>query len=196
VIEPADPEQGDPNAAALYSQLKPVVESAVRRVVQVGPADHDDLVQTAFERILRSLREGRFAGASKLSTWASIISTRVAIDAVRVWQRERSVFRRRMISIPEFVDAVEPSDVVSQLEARSELARLVEFFDRMRPEQSLTVLLHDGFGHEVTEISALTGVSVSAAQSRLVRGRRQLASLAKAAAQRGRRATSSVLKSR
>lgn len=189
-------EQDDPNAAALYAQLKPVVESALRRVVQLGPADHDDLVQTAFERILRSLREGRFAGASKLSTWASIISTRVAIDAVRVWQRERSVFRRRMISVPEFVDAVEPSDVVSQLEARSELSRLVQFFDRMRPEQSLTVLLHDGFGHEVTEISALTGVSVAAAQSRLVRGRRQLLSLAKEAARQGKRRATSVIKRR
>ena len=142
------------------------------------------------------LREGRFAGASKLSTWASIISTRVAIDAVRVWQRERSVFRRRMISVPEFVDAVEPSDVVSQLEARSELSSLVQFFDRMRPEQSLTVLLHDGFGHEVTEISALTGVSVAAAQSRLVRGRRQLLSLAKEATRQGKRRATSVIKRR
>jgi RNA polymerase sigma-70 factor (ECF subfamily) len=189
-------ERGDANAAALYAQLKPVVDSALRRVVQLGPADHDDLVQTAFERILRSLREGRFAGASKLTTWASIISTRVAIDAVRVWQRERSVFRRRMISVPEFVDAAEPADVVSQLEARSELSRLVEFFDHMRPEHSLTVLLHDGFGHEVTEISALTGVSVAAAQSRLVRGRRQLLSLAKTAARQRKPPASSVTKRR
>ncbi|HMJ11818.1 MAG TPA: RNA polymerase sigma factor [Polyangiaceae bacterium] len=178
------------DTGALYAQLKPVVDCAVRRVVQLGPADHDDLVQTAFERIVRSLQQGRFAGTAKLSTWASIISTRVAIDALRVWHRERSVFRRRMISIPEFVDAPEPADVESRLEARSELSQLVEFFDRMRPEHSLTVLLHDGFGHEVSEISALTGVSVAAAQSRLVRGRRQLLSLSKASGPAGKRRAS------
>jgi DNA-directed RNA polymerase specialized sigma24 family protein len=66
----------------------------------------------------------------------------------------------------------------------------------MRPEHSLTVLLHDGFGHEVTEISALTGVSVAAAQSRLVRGRRQLLSLAKTAARRRETPASTITKRR
>jgi DNA-directed RNA polymerase specialized sigma24 family protein len=36
------------------------------------------------------------------------------------------------------------------------------------------LLLHDVVGHELTEIAALTGASVAAVQSRLVRGRHEL----------------------
>jgi DNA-directed RNA polymerase specialized sigma24 family protein len=36
------------------------------------------------------------------------------------------------------------------------------------------VLVHDVFGHSLAETARLTGVSMSAAQSRLVRGRREV----------------------
>jgi len=44
----------------------------------------------------------------------------------------------------------------------------------MDPRQAETVVLHDLFGHELSEIAVLTGVSVAAAQSRLARGRKDL----------------------
>jgi DNA-directed RNA polymerase specialized sigma24 family protein len=43
------------------------------------------------------------------------------------------------------------------------------------PEARATVfLLHDVFGHDLMEVAAIVGASVSATQSRLVRGRRDL----------------------
>jgi RNA polymerase sigma-70 factor (ECF subfamily) len=44
----------------------------------------------------------------------------------------------------------------------------------MTPERAETLLLHDMLGKELSEIAVLTGVSVAAAQSRLVRGRNEL----------------------
>jgi RNA polymerase sigma factor (sigma-70 family) len=159
---------------AVYVELKPIVDRAIRRVVTLGSPDHDDLVQSAFERIFRGLRAGGFEGRAQLSTWASVIATRTAIDALRTWRRERSAFRHRLASMPELEDPPAPQTLERQLEARSELDQIAHMLAGMRPEHSVTVLMHDCMGHEVAEISRLTGVSPAAAQSRLVRGRREL----------------------
>jgi len=44
----------------------------------------------------------------------------------------------------------------------------------MKSTHAEAVFLHDVLGHELAEIAIMTQVSVSAAQSRLVRGRREL----------------------
>jgi DNA-directed RNA polymerase specialized sigma24 family protein len=44
----------------------------------------------------------------------------------------------------------------------------------MSPKKAMVLVLHDVLGHDLTEVSVMLGVSVSAAQSRLVRGRREL----------------------
>ena len=58
--------------------------------------------------------------------------------------------------------------------ARVELARVRRHLLGMKPDQAQTVFLHDVLGHELAEIALMTQVSVAAAQSRLVRGRREL----------------------
>jgi DNA-directed RNA polymerase specialized sigma24 family protein len=44
----------------------------------------------------------------------------------------------------------------------------------MSPKKAMVLVLHDVLGHELAEVSVMLGISVSAAQSRLVRGRRDL----------------------
>jgi RNA polymerase sigma-70 factor (ECF subfamily) len=44
----------------------------------------------------------------------------------------------------------------------------------MSQERATAVLLYDVFGYELAEIAAMTGVSAAAAQSRVVRGRKEL----------------------
>ena len=41
-------------------------------------------------------------------------------------------------------------------------------------ERAEAVLLHDVLGHELTEIARMTGASIAATQSRLVRGRKDV----------------------
>jgi len=160
-------------AEALYDHLQPVVDRALRRILQSN-ADHDDQVQVVFERVIRTLIERKFAGACSLSTWATAIASNVAVDALRARIRERAVVWEDRARGAEHAARVSSGNLERQLEARAEIAELHAILGSMDGAQAETVLLHDVHGHELTEIALITRVSVAAAQSRLVRGRKEL----------------------
>jgi RNA polymerase sigma-70 factor (ECF subfamily) len=165
-------------ATALYDRLEPVVDRALRRVLQSN--DHDDLIQIVFERIVRTLVERKFAGACSLSTWATAIAAHVGIDALRARVRERAVVWGDRTRGAEIAARTTSGNLERQLEARAEIAELQSILANIEPAQAETVLLHDVYGHELSEIAILMGVSVAAAQSRLVRGRKELLRRARA----------------
>jgi RNA polymerase sigma-70 factor (ECF subfamily) len=160
--------RGDGSAAqALYERLFPVIDHALRRVLRVRVADFDDLVQVTFERVVRAIIEDRFLGQSALTTWGAAIAGHVAIDHLRRTVREQNMMRD-----------LEPSATLMapelRMEARSEIRRLETVLARMPPKLVETLLLFDVFGHSLEDVAEITGVSKSAAQSRLHRGRKQL----------------------
>lgn len=171
-------------AEALYDRVQPAVDRALRRVLQTNGDDHDDLVQIVFERIVRTLTERKFAGACSLSTWATAIAAHVGIDALRARVRERAVVWEDHTRSEEQAARVSSGSLERQLEARAEIAELHKILGSMDAAQAETVLLHDVHGHELSEIALIMGVSVAAAQSRLVRGRKEL--LRRASARLGR----------
>ena len=156
-------------AAALYDRVAVVVDRTMYRVFGRREHDHDDLVQTAFEQIVRSLAREKFAGACSLTTWASTLATHVGLNALRSRQRERKVVSR---------DATPPEpegrDVEREIQARAELAKVRDALAAMAPEKAETLFLHDVEGLDLAEIATLTRVTVAAAQSRLVRARKEL----------------------
>lgn len=170
-------------AVMLYDRLETVVERTLRRILQASDVDCEDLVQVTFERIVRTLVERRFSGACSLSTWASAIAGHVGIDALRARARERSVFTRERNGAG-YLGRLTATSLEAQLEARSEVQQLQQILAAMNPEQARTVVLHDALGHELSEIAVLMGVSLAAAQSRLVRGRKELLRRARARAGR------------
>jgi RNA polymerase sigma-70 factor, ECF subfamily len=159
-------------AEALYDRVHRVVDRTLRRLLRVSEADHEDLVQSAFERIIRTLIERRFRGACSLATWAAAIASRVGIDAFRSGIRTRRLFEPDWR--PEERAGSQLQSLERQLEARSEIDHLQSILAVMNPEQAETLVLHDLLGHELSEIAVLLGASVAAAQSRLVRGRKDL----------------------
>jgi RNA polymerase sigma-70 factor (ECF subfamily) len=160
-------------ADALYDRVHLVVDRTLRRILQASDSEHEDYMQVSFERIVRTLVQRRFSGACSLSTWASAIATHVGIDALRARVRERRLFGQEADDGNDLPAFGAPS-LERQLEARSEVERLQAILAGMKSEQAETVVLHDVLGHELSEIAVLTGVSVAAAQSRLVRGRKEL----------------------
>jgi RNA polymerase sigma-70 factor (ECF subfamily) len=159
-------------ASVIYERLVGVVDHTLYRVFGRREADHDDLVQAAFEQIVVTLSRRSYARACSLRTWASSIASHVGFNALRSRRRERRVLDREAGIDAEPIRA--GVDVEGEASARAELERLRVQLSEMKSTHAEAVFLHDVLGHELAEIALMTQVSVSAAQSRLVRGRSEL----------------------
>lgn len=159
-------------AGLLYDRLFGVIDHTLFRVFGRREVDHDDLVQTVFEQVVVTLSRKSYARACNLKTWASSIASHVGFNALRSRRRERRVMDRDVT----LEGTVVPSrtDAEGAAAARVELDRVRRQMLAMKPDQAQTVFLHDVLGHELAEIALMMQVSVAAAQSRLVRGRREL----------------------
>lgn len=166
-------------AGVFYDRVSGVVERTLRRILQSSDADYEDLQQITLERVVQSLLERRFSGACSLTTWASAIAGHVGVDALRSRVRERKLFRDDQEAATQVPHRIDSGFLERRLEARSDIAQLQHILATMKPEHAETLVLHDALGHELSEIAVLMGVSVAAAQSRLIRGRKELLRRAK-----------------
>ncbi|HEY0707753.1 MAG TPA: RNA polymerase sigma factor [Polyangia bacterium] len=167
---------GKPWAAeALYDRVEETVDTVLYRVVGAGDAERDDLMQQALEKIIGSVVSGQFSRRCSLNSWAAVITQHVAYDALRVRARERTVLDRTVSRQTLELVAAEVATPERAVELRRGIEALHSALAATKRERAEAVILHDVLGHELSEISVLTGVSVAAAQSRLVRGRRDVA---------------------
>jgi RNA polymerase sigma-70 factor (ECF subfamily) len=166
-------QRGDDRVAnEIYDRLIPVIDRTLYRILGRRERDHRDLVQASFEQIVLTLATGRFARACSLETWASALATHVGLKALRSRRREEQLIEQS--PDPEAHQASAFTDAERELDARAQLSEIRRHLSAMNPGQATTLFLHDGLGHNLSEIALMTGVSVAAAQSRLVRGRREL----------------------
>lgn len=191
-------------AEALYGRVQPVVDQCLRRILRATGPDYDDLMQAAFERIITVLSRKPLGGKCDLRAWSAAVATHVALDSLRRRGRERRLFQWQSDteSSAQFYSGQsgrtkqgqvygehqpgQPS-AEGRLEARSEVSRIQQILVKMKPGAAQTLLLHDVLGYELTEVAQLTGVSIAAAQSRLVRSRRELLRRARSVAPKGLR---------
>ena len=158
-------------AAHLYDRLVGVIDRSLYRVFGRREVDHDDLVQSAFEQVVLTLARGSYAGNCSLKTWAARISSNVALNALRARRRERKVLDQTLEAPP---DGPASTDVERESNARTLLHVVMRELSEMNPRRAQAVLLHDIEGYDLEEIAKMTQVTVAAAQSRLVRGRKEL----------------------
>jgi RNA polymerase sigma-70 factor (ECF subfamily) len=166
--------RGDTKVAGkLYDRLIGVVNRSLYRIFGRREMNHDDLVQATFEQIIITLGKGRFVGAAGLSAWASTVTWHVALKALRSRRRERRVLSWGEEPTAELLVAAPHADLEHNLELRRQVADARAELAEMDPAKVEAFLLHDVFGHDLAEIAAIANVSVAAAQSRLVRGRKE-----------------------
>ncbi len=168
-------QRGDERIAVeLYHRLLPAIEGSLLRVLGRRESDHEDLVQTAFEQLILTLSRQSYAQACSLKTWASSIAAHVALKSLRSRYRQRRVFDSA-VAVHDLTEHHGPNeDLERALQSRQSLERVRQQLAQLAPAKAEAVLLHDVLGHGLTEVAALMGSSVAAAQTRLSRGRREL----------------------
>lgn len=161
---------GDVTAVgALHDRARRVVERTIARVLGRRDVDADDLAQMSLIQLVLSM--ARFRGDCSLDTWISRITANTVFNELARRKTSRRIFAEG------FVDVASSADVERDLGDRGTLGRIRKHLDAIEPNKAWTVVLHDVCGYDLREISEITEVSVAAAQTRLVRGRRELHAL-------------------
>jgi RNA polymerase sigma-70 factor (ECF subfamily) len=161
---------GDSSAAtAFYDRLRPRVDGTIRRLLGRHDDEAEDLAQLSLIELIRSI--ARYRGECSLESWAATVTAHVVYKHLRRRTHERRLFDR---SGNEEPGTSPPASVPRAIVARDLVQRLRAHLDAMEEPKAWTFLLHDVAGFDLREIAQITGVSVAAAQTRLVRGRRDV----------------------
>jgi RNA polymerase sigma factor (sigma-70 family) len=155
-------------AALFHDRLRPVVDRTLGRLLGTRDPDYDDLAQQALIELVLSV--GRFRGDCPLDAWASVVVARVAYRQIQRRRSERKLFVLDRGELPEVADRLASPSMT----LRSTVRRIEKHLRAMDANKAFAFVLHDVHGYDLDEVSAITGVSRAAAQSRLVRGRKML----------------------
>ncbi len=168
------------NRGATVDEIQNVhsaVRGVLRRLVGAEDPEYEDLVQSSIENVLVSFERGKFRGDCPQGGWAAVIARNVAIDAIRARRRERQLFARDAADLVA-ADSVRGADAKMGPEhltgVQERLHRVKSALLGLGAQKANVIFLHDVLGHELPDVAGILKISVSAAQSRLVRGRREI----------------------
>jgi RNA polymerase sigma-70 factor (ECF subfamily) len=166
--------EGNPRvAAAFHDRVRPGIDRTLMRVLGRRDVDHDDLAQRALIELFTTI--GSYRGECALDSWVATLTARVVFKHLRRRKLERRLFET--IDNDDSMPFVAPNEVGSQALMRGLVARIGGLLEKLDPDKAWAFLLHDVCGYDLREIAEITSASVSAAQTRLSRGRRELHAL-------------------
>jgi RNA polymerase sigma-70 factor (ECF subfamily) len=162
---------GDPTAAtALHDRVRSQVDRTIRRLLGSRDVDHDDVAQLAMIELVSTI--DRYRGDCSLDSWTSTITAHVVYKHIRRRKTERRIFGE--LDADVLAEARSPSRTGREAVARSVMRRVLGHLDAVDEAKAWTFVLHDVCGYDLREIAQITGVRITAAQTRLVRGRREV----------------------
>ena len=156
------------------ADLRPIVKATLQRILGPNDIELEDLVQCSLERLITAMDRGIYRGESPLRVWATIVTRNIAMDRVRSRGRDRRLFVTEemdewMNDRPSSVAA--PDNLVEMRQLLRQVENALEALPRERAE---SLYLHAALGYPLAEVAATLGISISAAQSRMFRARRDL----------------------
>jgi RNA polymerase sigma-70 factor (ECF subfamily) len=174
-LPPAPPADVPPGAAdQLVDEVRPIVNAVLRRLLGSDDPEYEDIVQSSLENVIATVGAGRYRGECPTPGWAAVIARNVAVDALRARSRDRKVFSRDQND-----EAMQRSSTVETgpehlADVHDRLRQVEQALSRLNQRKAAAVYLHDVLGYCLIDVAERLGTSVAAAQSRLVRGRREL----------------------
>ena len=158
-------------AAAFCKRVKPTVDQTVRRLLGRLDGDVEDVVQVALEQLIESLP--RYRRECPFNVWVSAVAANVVHKHIRRRQLERTIFAATIedVGLPQDTQV---TATVERLECRDAVRRMATHLVAMSKDRARVFVLHDIYGFSLDDVSRTCRISVTAAQSRLVRGRRDL----------------------
>jgi RNA polymerase sigma-70 factor (ECF subfamily) len=157
-------------ASQLCARVWPAVGRTIDRLLGRRDADRDDVAQLALIELVSTI--ARYRGDCSLDAWAQTITSHVIFKHIRRRRLERRIFTDLLAD--EAVTAAAPTRDEARTSTREVLGLVAAHLDEMKPERAWAFVMHDILGYDLREIAEMTESSLAAAQSRLVRGRREL----------------------
>lgn len=154
-------------AAAFHDRVRPQVDRTLYRLLGRRDVDHDDMAQLALIELVFTI--DRFRGDCSLDSWVSTLTAHVVYKHLRRRKTERRIF-----ASPDDVAPASTRGHAGMVAARQVIEKVQGLLDDMDEAKAWTYVLHDVCGYDLKEIAQITGATVAAAQTRLVRGRREL----------------------
>ena len=159
---------------AKVADLRSVVEATLQRVIGASDGEFEDLVQCSLEHLVAAIDRGGYRGDGALRVWAVAVTRNVATDAIR--RRMRS---RRLFTTDEAEECLRdrpctargPDDLAEMRELLERVQAALAALPQVRGE---SFYLHAALGYPLPQVAAMLGISVAAAQSRVLRARREI----------------------
>ncbi len=161
---------GEPHAFRdLFRAYRSLVYGVLRNLLP-GDPELDDVVQTAFLEVHRSLNT--FEGRSKLSSWVARVALNVGYHHLRRKRSRPSDYRTEPLADVHLDERVR-SDPEALLTGSEASARMRLILDSLAPKKRTVFILNDLQGLPQEEVAEIVGSSVATVRTRLFYARKE-----------------------
>ncbi len=152
-----------------FEALRPHLMSVAYRLTGTV-ADAEDIVQEAWLRW-----EGQNSEIADLRAWLTTVVSRLGLDKLRSAAHRRETYTGHWLPEP-VVTGLDGADPLSAMVAHED-ARFAAMvvLERLRPDQRVAFVLHDGFAVPFTEVAQVLGTTEAAARQLASRARKAVA---------------------
>jgi RNA polymerase sigma-70 factor (ECF subfamily) len=155
---------------ALLDTLRPVAFGIAYRMLG-SVSEAEDVVQEALMRVHRSLDAGQEIASPR--AFVATITTRLSINELKSARVRRESYVGDWLPEPIVTDANDDPARHAETADSLSLAMLV-LLETLSPEQRAVLLLHDVFGYEYREITAIVGKTEDNVRQLAARARRHV----------------------